>query len=302
MYELYRLFEAKKMNKRISAVISTISSSFCDFTLDIVVNKYNTSFILLWTTIGSFIIQLIYGCMVGISFTAESIIYVGIYGISMLLGYVFYVLALWRIPVALTALIESGSLFAFLIIDSICGYIDVNLWFCILFILFVFSIFLFSFDTFKFDGYKIKKIKIVGILMLLVSMFFDGLEPYLIKFASNSGANEIAINMGYYLFAIPLFILIYIKKRKETKKKIVLIKKYEIIKYILLISIFEAIYYLFGTIGYINEAVVVNAVIQEIRVFLLFILSIIVGKDKLTLKNVIAIIMGMLSIVGIYLY
>lgn len=291
------------MNKRISAVISTISNSFFDFTLNKAVNKYSTSFILLWTTIGSFIIQLIYGFIIGFSFTTESIFYIVVYGISMLLGYIFYVLALWRLPVSLVALIESGMLFIYFIIDSFCGYLKLNLCFCLLFVLFMFSIFLFSFDEHTSDDcFSRKKIKISGILILTVSMFFDCLEPYLIKIASNSGANEMTINMGYYLFAIPLFVFLYEKNKVRKIRKNVFDRNLEIIKYILLISLFEAISYLFGTIGYINEAVVINAIIQEIRVFLLFILSIIARIDKLTLRKVIAIIIGMLSLVGIYLY
>ena len=54
--------------------------------------------------------------------------------------------------------------------------------------------------------------------------------------------------------------------------------------------------------GYVNEAAVINAIIQEIRVFLLFILSIVFGIDKLTFNKIIAIIMGILSVIGIYLY
>lgn len=291
------------MNKRSSAIISAISNSFCDFTLNIAVNKYNTSFILLWTTVGSFVIQLIYGFVVGYSCTIEAIFYIVIYGISMLLGYIFYILALWRLPVSLVALIESSGLFGYFIVDSICGYLRVNLWFCFLFVLFMFSIFLFLCDDYKYtDGDIRKKIKISGILILLVSMFFDGMEPYLIKFASNSGANEITINMGYYFFAIPAFIVLYIKNKRSKIKNIGCKKNYNVIKYVLLISIFEAIYSLFGTIGYIEEVASINAIIQEIRVFLLFILSIITGADKLTLEKMVAIIIGMLSLVGIYLY
>lgn len=290
------------MNNRIPAIISTVSNSFCDFTLDIAVNKYNTYLILLGTAIGSLVIQLIYGGFSGFLITYDSIIYIAIKGLSLLLGYIMYILALKRIPVTLTALIESGSLFAFLAIDYFLGYLKINTWFIFLFITFISSVILFSLDTYKFkNDIKNKKIKMSGILILLVSMFFYGLDPYLIKLASANGANEVTINIGYYVFAIPFFIFMYIKNKKngtkETNKP-----NNKIIIYILLISIFEAIYLLFGTMGYINEAAVVNAVIQEIRIFLLFILSTIAGTDKLTLKKTIAIIMGSLSIIGIYLY
>lgn len=287
------------MNKRVPAIISTVSNSFCDFTLDIAVNKYNMYFILFGTALGSFVIQLIYGIINGVSVTFPSLIFIIANGICMLLGYVLYVQALKRLPVALTGLIESGSLFAYLLIDFVCGYLKINLWFLFLFTMFMLSIFIFSYDTYKQkDENKIKKIKMSGILILLCSMLFYGFEPYLIRFASDVGANEVAINFGYYFFAIPFFFIMMKKnKTKETKSN------YSgSIKLIILISLFEAIYYLFGTMGYVNEAAVINAIIQEIRVFLLFILSIAFGTDKLSLNKIIAIIMGILSVIGIYLY
>lgn len=287
------------MNKRLPAIISTVSNSFCDFTLDIAVNKYSMYFILFGTALGSFLFQLIYGIINGVTFTYSSLIFIFINGFCMLLGYIFYVQALKRLPVALTGLIESGSLFAYLFIDFICGYLSINLWFLFLFFMFIVSIFIFSYDTYKEKNKnKIKKIKMSGILILLCSMFFYGLEPYLIKFASNRGANEIGINFGYYFFALPFFFIMMLKnKNKQTKNG-----NNKAIKLIILISFFEAIYYLFGTIGYVNEVAVINAIIQEIRVFLLFMLSIAFGTDKLSLNKVIAIIIGFLSIIGIYLY
>lgn len=287
------------MNKRVPAIISTISNSFCDFTLDIAVNKYNMYFILFGTALGSFIIQLIYGIINGVSVTFPSLIFIIANGICMLLGYVLYVQALKRLPVALTGLIESGSLFAYLLIDFVCGYLKINLWFLFLFSMFILSIFIFSYDTCKKkDENTIKKIKMSGIFILLCSMLFYGFEPYLIRFASNVGANEVAINFGYYFFAIPFFFLMMIKNKTNDK-----INNYKgSIKLILLISLFEAIYYIFGTMGYVNEAAVINAIIQEIRVFLLFILSIIFGTDKISLNKIIAIIMGISSVIGIYLY
>ena len=287
------------MNKRVPAIISTVSNSFCDFTLDIAVNKYNMYFILFGTALGSFVIQLIYGIINGVSVTFPSLIFIIANGICMLLGYALYVQTLKRLPVALTGLIESGSLFAYLLIDFVCGYLKINLWFLFLFTMFMLSIFIFSYDTYKQkDENKIKKIKMSGILILLCSMLFYGFEPYLIRFASDVGANEVAINFGYYFFAIPFFFIMMKKnKTKETKSN------YSgSIKLIILISLFEAVYYLFGTMGYVNEAAVINAIIQEIRVFLLFILSIVFGTDKLSLNKIIAIIMGILSVIGIYLY
>ena len=204
------------MNKRLPAIISTISNSFCDFTLDVSVNKYNMYFILLGSTIGSFIIQLIYGLINGISLTIESLIFIFANGICMLLGFIFYVQSLKRLPIALMGLIESGILFVYLIIDYFYGYLKINVWFLILFSTFMFSIFLFSYDTYKQkDQNKIKKIRMSGIFILLFSMLFYGVEPYLVKFANNVGANEVAINFGYYFFAIPFFLFMLVKNKKK---------------------------------------------------------------------------------------
>ena len=287
------------MNKRSPAIISTVSNSFCDFTLDFAVNKYNTYLILFGTALGSFLIQLMYGIINGIIITPSSIIYIIIYGVCMLCGYVLYVHSLKRLPVALTGLIESGNLFAYLLIDYFCGYLKINLLFIFLFICFMFSVFFFSYDTYQHkDNNGTKKIRFSGIIILLFSMLFYGLEPYLIQFASSSGANEVGINMGYYLFSIPYFLLMMLKSKAIINNQ----KQSGSIKFILLISIFEAIYYLFGTMGYANETAIINAIIQEIRVFLLFILSVLFGTDKMSLKKLFSIIIGILSIIGIYLY
>lgn len=286
------------MNKRMPAVVSTMSNSFCDFTLDIAVNKYNVYLVLLLSSIGSFIIQLIYGMIVGIKFTNGSLIYIFAYGLCILLGYIFYVMSLKKIPVALTGLIESGILFVYLIIDSFYGFITINWWFIFLFTLFIFSVFLFSYDTYKYKYLNSqKKIDLNGIFILLISIIFYGVAPYIIKMANNNGANEIAINFGYYIFAIPFFLIMLRSSKKDNS-----ISEKNIIKYIILISLFESLYLIFGTMGYINESVIINAIIQELRVFMLFVLSFIFKNDKITINKVISIVIGILSVIGIYLY
>lgn len=287
------------MNKRMPALVSSVSNSFCDFTLDIAVNKYNMYSILFGTVLGSFFIQLLYGIFHGISITTSSIILILAKGMCTLLGYFLYVIALKKLPVALTGLIESGTMFIYLIVDYFCGYLKINAWFIFLFIVFMLSIYTFSYDTYKQrDKQQTKIIKLSGIFILLCSMLFYSLEPYLIRFASNAGANEVAINFGYYFFAIPLFFFMMKKNKVKNVEK----NKRGMIKLILLISLFEAIYYIFETIGYLNEAAIINAIIQEIRVFLLFFLSVLFKTDNFSLLKVISLIIGMLSILGIYLY
>ena len=289
------------MNNRTPAIISTVANTFCDFTLDIAINKYNMYKILFGTALGSFILQIVYGFIIGIEITYQSLFYVVLYGICMLLGYMFYVLSLKRLPVGLTGLIESGSLFAYLIIDSMLGYFKITPYFMLLFIVFVGSIIVFTKDSLKFkDEIKNKTIKLTGISILLLSMIFYGVEPYLIKLASNHGANEIAINISYYVFAIPYFFFM-MKRFKNDNCKSKSSSKNNMLKLIVIISIFESIYYLFGTIGYIGESPLINAIIHEIRVFLLVVLSVIAGTDKITVKKAVALIVGIATVILIYL-
>jgi len=292
------------MNNKTPAVLSTISNAFCDFTLDIAVNRYSMYKILLGTAIGSFFLQIIYGFFIGFEVTMQSLGLIFLYGVCMLFGYMFYVLSLKRLPVALTGLIESGSLFALLIIDSVIGYFKITPYFLLLFVIFVFSIYLFFSDSLKFkDEMKNKTIKLTGIFILLLSMLFYGVEPYIIKMASNSGANEIAINIGYYVIAIPYFFVMFKKSKPNSmiskKEKT---NKIDVLKLIIIISIFESLYYLFGTMGYIGEIPIINAIIHEIRVFMLVILSVIARSEKMTPKKLVAIILGIGSVIAIYLY
>lgn len=284
------------MNKRLTAVISSIFNSFCDFTLDIAVNKYDMYKILLYTSIISLIFQILYAFYAGISITIESIPVILIYGLIILLGYMCYVFALKNIPIGLGALLENSDLFLVLAIDIILGNLILTPKFIILFILFILSIIWFTFETNKIkDEIKFKKIKFVGITFILLSVLFYGIEPYIIKWANSLGANEVAINFGYSIFAIPFF---FIKSRNANK--IEKIKDNKIIYLVILIGLFESIYYIFGTIGYIYETPIIVNIIQEVRVFLLVILSAIFKTDKINFRKVMAILLGIISIIGIY--
>ena len=285
------------MNKRLTAVISSIFNSFCDFTLDIAVNKYSVYKVLLYTSIISFMFQVLYAFYVGISITTQAIPIVLIYGLIILLGYLFYVKALENIPIGLAALLENLDLFIILIIDILFGNLTLTPKFIFLFILFIISILWFSLETNRVkDEIKFKKIKFIGIVFILLSVLFYGIEPYIVKYANILGANEVAINFGYSAFAIPFFFfqskkLDALKKENNNKNFLILV---------VLIGFFEAIYYIFGTIGYIYETPIIVNIIQEIRVFLLVILSAAFKTDKMNFKKVIAILLGMISITGIY--
>lgn len=285
------------MNKRITAVVSSIFNSFCDFTLDIAVNKYPIYKVLLYTSIISLFFQILYTFYAGISVTTQAIPIILIYGLIVLLGYVCYVNALKNIPIGLAALLENLDLFIILIIDILFGNLILTSKFIFLFALFIISILLFSLETNKIkDEINFKKINFVGIIFILLSVLFYVVEPYIIKYANTLGANEVAINFGYSVVAIPFF---FFKSRKSGVLKKENNNK-EFLLLITLIGLFEAIYYIFGTIGYIYETPIIVNIIQEIRVFLLVILSVVFKTDKMNLKKIIALLLGMISIIGIY--
>lgn len=149
------------MNKRITAVISSVFNSFCDFTLDIAVNKYDMYKILLYTSIISLFFQIIYAFYAGISITLESVPIILLYGLIVLLAYMFYVNSLKNIPIGLGALLENSDLFLILTIDIIVGNIIITPKFVFLFLLFIISVVWFTLETNKIkDEIKLKKNKI----------------------------------------------------------------------------------------------------------------------------------------------
>lgn len=284
------------MNKRMAVVISSFFNSLCDFSLDIAVNKYNIYKVLLYTSIISLIFQIFYAFFIGVTFTVQAIPVILIYGVIILLGYLCYVKALQNIPIGLGALLENSDLFIVLVIDILLGNLILTSKFVLLFLLFVFSIFLFVLETNKIrEEIKFKQIKSVGIIFILLSVLFYSIEPYMIKWATALGASEVAINFGYSVLAIPFFFLksrnLSIPNEKKDNKIMLLI---------ILIGLFEAIYYIFGTIGYMYETPIIVNIIQEMRVVLLIILSAVFKTDKINLKKFIAIILCLISIIGIY--
>lgn len=194
------------MNKRITAVISSVFNSFCDFTLDIAVNKYSVYKVLLYTSIISLFFQILYAFYAGISISIQAIPIILVYGLIILFGYLCYINALKNIPIGLAALLENLDLFIVLIIDILLGNLILTFKFIFLFVLFIISVLWFTLETNKIkDEIKFKKVKFIGIIFIIISVLFYGIEPYIIKYANTLGANEVAINFGYSIIAIPFF-------------------------------------------------------------------------------------------------
>lgn len=292
------------MNYRLTSLMSTISNSFCDFTLDIAVNKFNKYRILFYSTIIAFLLQIVFLFFVGISVTWISIPIIALYGIVTLFGYMSFVKALQYTPLVLVALIEVGTLFFYLFVDTALGYIELTPFFILTFIIFVSSVIWFIIETNKTkEQIKLKTVKTIGIAFCLLIVLFYGLGPYIIRWASTNGANETAINIGYYFIAIPFF-LIMLKKTDEkddpSSSKASNKIRMTIIKFVLLIGILEAFYYFFQTLSFMHESPVIVSLIAELRVFILVLLAVIFKTDKMTLKKWIALIIGVLSVAVIY--
>lgn len=128
------------MNKKIYAFTSAIANTFCDFSLDIAINKYSIYKVLFYTSLISFFFQMLYATKIGIIFTISSIPIILFYGLAMFFGYLFYVKSLKCIPIGFAGLLENLDLFLVFIIDIILGYLVLDLKFMILFIIFLISV------------------------------------------------------------------------------------------------------------------------------------------------------------------
>lgn len=288
---------------RYTAAIATVSNSFCDAILDYSVSRFNYHKILFLSSVVAFITQFASGLLLDISFTAASLLYIFVHALFVLAGYICFVRALAFIPIALVGLIEASSLFFTFIIDAAIGYIDISFYFIAMLCLFIFSIFLFTENCLDDSGVCTKKIRPIGFVWVLLSVLFYLFTPYLVKASNTQGANEIAINLGYYLIAIPYFYWQSCKDSADMPLNLAQKTKWWNNLYFLclIIGSLEALYYVFETFSFINDAPTIVIVIEQMRIFLLFILSVIFKTDKFTIRKLAALILGCLSVTGIYL-
>lgn len=287
------------MDYRYTAVLATISNSFSDAVLDYAVNRYNYHKVLLFTSFIAFVIQLIYGLNVGITLTYSSIPYLLIHGVFVLLGYVCFVKALEYLPLGLVGLIESSNLFLTLFIDSCVGYIKITPYFVGMFAVFIFSIFLFCKDCLSRENSCFKEIERQGFLWVLGSVLFYVAAPYLIKVSDGLGANEIAINLSYYMLALPYFAYNVFSNCSEQKFKSQ--NWWNSLLFLgLVVGILESLYYLLETFSFINDAPTVVMIIAQMRIFLVFLLSVLFKMDKFTFRKTFALVLGIISVVGVY--
>ena len=68
----------------------------------------------------------------------------------------------------------------------------------------------------------------------------------------------------------------------------------------MIIGILESAYYVLETFSFANEAPTIVMIIEQMRIFLVFILSVIFKTDRFTIKKTIALLLGTTSVIGVY--
>ena len=287
------------MDYRYTAVGATIANSFSDAVLDYTVNKFNYHKVLLYTSGIAFVLQFLYGLNVGIMFSFDAIPYLLVHAMFVLLGYICFVKSLEYLPLGLVGLIESSNLFLTLLFDSCVGYIKVTAYFVFMFMVFVFSIALFCQDCLKHDTSDLKKIKREGFIWSLASVIFYVTAPYLIKISDGLGANEIAINLTYYVVALPYFAYkVWMNKTQNSGQSGQWWNSFLFLG--LVIGVLESVYYVLETFSFINDAPTIVMIIAQMRIFLVFLLSVFFKMDKFSKQKSLALVLGIASVVGVY--
>ena len=290
------------LNYRFSAVMATVFDSISDATLDYAVSRYNIHKTVFLLSFVAFIGQLIIGAFTGITCTFAALPYVALHGILILFGYICFLKALKYTPIALISLVESGGLFLTLIADCILGYITLSLYFVAMLSLFVFAVALFMTSSMKEQVTSFKTIKPIGILLVIGTVVMYFTAPYIIKISADLGANEITLNLGYYAFALPYFAWLSLKGKDNTKKDKSAQKWWNSFYFLaIVIGVLEALFYVLETFSYINDTPTIIMAIRQMGVFMIFLLSVLFKTDKFTPQKLIALILGVTAIIGVYL-
>lgn len=258
--------------------------------------KFNEKKYFFWVNLMSGIVTLIFALFGEIQLSFISFLVLILYSFAMIGGDYCYAKAIQTLPIGLANLIDSGSLFIILICDICLGYIKPKLSFLILFIIFFCAIYVFSYETNKMkEKIKTKKIDLKGIFILITSTIFYASEPYFLKLASSKGANEFGINIVFYLIAVPFFYLLYHKEKKNIPKETNKEQK-EFYKTILILGAIYAITSILNSLAYQTGTPVLISLIMKLQLFIVVAISVVRKTDKMNLKKVISLLVGVLCI------
>ncbi len=258
---------------------------------------YNEYQYLFWMNFITGIFTFFFTLLGGIEITLISFCVIVLYSLAMVGGDFCYTKAIQTLPIGLANLIDSGSLFIILICDIALGYIKPRLIFFVLFLIFFFSIYLFSYETNKMKSeIKNKKIDLKNIFILITSTIFYASEPYFIKLASSKGANEFGINLIYIFVSIPIFYVLYQKRKKEIPK---MEKKSSKNFYMMCIvtGFIFAITSILNQFAYIESAPILVTLIMKLQLFFVVMISVIQKTDKMNWKKILSLIIGVICII-----
>lgn len=289
-------------NQRYTAIVATLFDSASDATLDYAVTRYNIHKIVFLLSLIAFIGQLIIGvAYTGIECTFRAFPYVALHGVLILFGYICFLKALKYTPIALIGLVQSSELFFTTIIDSILGYLSFSVYFMGLLVLFIFAIALFYLSSIEGKTVSFKKVKPIGIVLSFGTMLLYVIATYIIKVAAIYGANEITLNVGYYIAALPYFGYLALKGTDNDKKDTSNPKWWNSFYFLAIsIGVLETIFYVFETFSFINDTPTIVMAIKQMGIFVMFFLSVLFKTDKFTTQKLIALILGIAAITGLY--
>ncbi len=291
------------LNCRFSAVMATVFDSVSDATLDYAVSRYNVHKMVFVLSLVAGIGQLLIGAFTGIACTFAALPYVALHGVLILLGYICFLKALKYTPIALISLVESGGLFLTLAVDCILGYVTLTPYFVAMLSLFVFAVALFMINSMKEQATAFKTIKPVGIVLVIGTVLMYFTAPYIIKLAADNGADEITVNLGYYAVALPYFAYLSLKGKDYDKKNTSALQWYNGFYFLaIVIGVLEALFYVLETFSYINDTPTIIMAIRQMGVFMIFLLSVLFKTDRFTPQKLLALILGVTAIIGVYLY
>lgn len=280
-----------------TAFLWSIVHSIGDTVEENLLLKFNEGEYFFWCNLFIGIFVGIFSLFNSVEMSIISFLVIILYAFAMVGGDFCYGKAIQTLPIGLANLIDSGSLFLILLCDIFLGYIKPRLIFLILFAIFFISIYIFSYETNKMKNEIVnKKIDLKNIFILITSTIFYASEPYFLKLATSKGGNEYGINLVFYLVAIPIYYFLYhrekkkntIEKRKDNKT---------FFKNIFILGLIYAIATILSTYAYASGKPVIISLIMKLQLFLIVIISVFRKTDKMNLKKVISLIVGVICII-----
>lgn len=260
--------------------------------------KFNEAQYLFWVNLMIGIFVCIFSLFSSIEMSIISFFVIILYAFAMVGGDFCYAKAIQTLPIGLANLIDSGSLFLILLCDIFLGYIEPKLIFLILFAIFFVSIYVFSYETNKMKNeITNKKIDLKNIFILITSTIFYASEPYFLKLATSKGGNEYGINLVFYLVAIPIYYALYRhEKKKYGVEKIEGKAKKTFVGNIILLGGIYSITTILSAVAYASGTPIIITLLMKLQLFIVVIISVFRKTDKMNLKKIISLIVGVVCI------